>query len=77
MQGRQYSGSIREELKEREVVIMYKIAILIVIGLAVLGTGDAKGTIIEFHMDGIIQHGDDFDLVEIFDGATVVMVGGP
>ncbi|HLB74287.1 MAG TPA: LamG-like jellyroll fold domain-containing protein [Sedimentisphaerales bacterium] len=55
---------------------MYRIAILIVVGLAVLGTGDAKGTIIEFHTDGIIQHGDDFDFVEIFDGATVVMVGG-
>ena len=55
---------------------MYKIAVLIVIGLGVLGIGRADATIMQFYADGIIQDGDDFDLVEIFNGATVVMVGG-
>jgi len=55
---------------------MYKIAILIVIGLAVLGTGDAKGTIIEFHTDGVIEDGDDYLKVSVYGTATVDMGGG-
>ena len=55
---------------------MYRIAILIVTGLSVLGTGDAKATMINFYGDGVIQHGDEYTVVEIFDDASVQMIGG-
>jgi len=76
LQGSMFQGRIGEELEESEVVIMYRIAIIIVIGLAVCGAGDVQATMINFYVDGVIQDGDEYTVAQIFDEATVDMVGG-
>jgi len=55
---------------------MYKTAVLIVIGLAVLGTGDVQGVMVDFYDNAVIQEGDQYYRVSIFDDSIVVMAGG-
>ena len=43
LQGDWVEGKLKDQLKEREVVIMYKMAVLIVIGLAVVGQAMRRG----------------------------------
>ena len=59
---------------------MYKIAILIVIGLAVSGPGNVRAGDVHFYHDGLIQEGDEYFFVTVNDTepshTTVYMFGG-
>ena len=51
---------------------MYKIAIAMVIVLA----GNVQGVMVDFHDNAVIQEGDQYYRVSIFDDSIVVMAGG-
>jgi hypothetical protein len=63
-------------MKESGVAIMYKTAVLIVIGLAPWGLDYADATVIDFYDDGVIEDGDDYLKVSVYGTAMVDMGGG-
>jgi len=64
--------------RNRNVAARCKRAILLGTLLAVLGTVDAKGTIITFSSvtDGVIQDGDNYQTASLYGAAVVDMEGG-
>jgi len=55
---------------------MSKIPITILVLLTLVAAGKVQATIVEFHDDWIIQEGDEYEKVYVYDDATVGITGG-
>jgi hypothetical protein len=68
--------AVDERTGRKEVVIMHKIRVVILLLVMLAGAGRVQATIVEFYEDWIIHEGDEYDEVHIYNDATIGITGG-
>jgi hypothetical protein len=68
--------AVEKRTGRKEVVIMHKIRIAILVVVVLAGAGRVEATVVEFREDWLIHEGDEYDQVHVYDDATVGITGG-